>query len=192
MKIVLDTDTRTLRRDKEGFYTVGADKTLCNLCGWLSMCQGRLLQHNKCWSFMPALSFQDEVGLLKVSNTMRVGRAWTQRLTPPQTVALYNVKAKVIFGYADVLSMDDGNIVTMLKAHAHANHTMLDTPNEEAPTKLGAWMKQNYGPRIINEGTALTAIYLLRLRQPPTPPYFQGVEAHGSGEGGPEGSGQAG
>lgn len=191
MKVVLDTDTRQLRRDQAGFYSVGAGKLLCDMCGWLTVCGGKLLRAGKCDEFMPVLTFQDEVGLHKVSNTMRVGRAWTQRLVPPQDVALYNVRAKVIFGHAQVLSTDDGNIVSMLKAHAHANHTMLDTPNHEAPTKLGAWMRQNYGPRIIHEGTTLTAIYLLRLCGEVAPPYLQGVEAPGPGEGGPESSGQA-
>ena len=182
MKVTLDTDTRQLRRSADGLYRSGGGKIPCNHCGWSLDCPLQPL--TACSLFLPALPFTDETGLQKVSNTVRVGRAWTQRLTPGQTVALYNTKTKVIFGHAEVLSMSHGRIHDILRDHAAANHLMLDLHPKDAPQTLFAWQRQNYGPRIIHDETSLTAIYLLRLRRPPDAPDFQGDEARRSVEGG--------
>jgi predicted transcriptional regulator len=190
VKITLNTDTRQVRRDQHGFFRSGAGKNICDHCAARNVC-AYVDQMTACREFLPALPFTDETGLEKIANTMRIGRAWTQRLDIPQTVALYNAKTKVIFGYADVISMDDGNIVSMLKRHAAANHLMLATPYNECAVKPGAWLMQTYGPRIIHENTTVTCLYLLRIGEPPAAPHLQGVEADGPGEGGTAGGGQA-
>lgn len=190
MKITLDTDTRQVRL-RDGAYRSGAGKRICDHCGHRATC--RLVdQVSQCADFLPALPFTDETGLQKVSNTMRVGRAWTERLQIGQTVALYHTKRREVFGYAQVLHHSYGPIVPMLRLHAGANHLMLDTPLKKAPKVLGEWMRQNYGPRIINGDTTLTAVYLLRVSQPPAAPNLEGLEAPGSGGSLPAGEGEAG
>jgi hypothetical protein len=166
---MIDTDTRQLKRQPNGHYTSGAGKIPCDHCGWRVDCT--IKPAVSCSLFLPAIPFTDEIGLRKVANTVRIGVAWTKRLSPGQIVALYNAKAKAIFGYARVLALDSGPIAQMLATHAHANHLMLDTPPETAAARLHAWQKQQYGPRIIHDQTNITAIYLLRVSQPPPAPY---------------------
>lgn len=183
VKVILDTDTRQVRKGPDGLFRSGAGKNICDHCGARMICS-LVDTVTACETFLPALPFMDETGLHKVSNTMRVGKAWTQRLTPGQKVALYNAKTRMIFGYSQVIYTVAGPIVPMLQQHAKANHIMLETPNNEASRKLGAWMRQNYGPRIIHEDATLTAIYLLRISEQTAAADQQGLEAPGSGEGG--------
>jgi len=185
VKVTIDTDTRQVRRDASGFYRSGAGKRICDHCGHKTTCpiSGWGLLCN--W-YLPALPFVGDVGFKpgKPANTMRVGRAWTERLDVGQTVALYDTKLKEIFGYATVVSTHAGPILPMLKEHAKHNHIMLKTPKRKAPAELGAWMRQNYGPQIIHDRTTLTAVYLLRINRAPASPDLERVEADGAGEGG--------
>lgn len=179
---MIDTDTRQLKLGADGLYRSGAGKLPCHHCGLNADCPLQPLK--ACALFMPALPFTDETGLRKIANTVRLGVAWTQRLRQGQIVALYNAKSKVIFGHARVIATHSGKIGPMLRSHAHANHLMLDTPPADAAKELHAWQRQNYGPRIVHEEAKLTAIYLLRLYEPPPAPNFQGDEALRSVESG--------
>jgi hypothetical protein len=171
VNIIIDTDTRQVRRDAAGFYRSGAGKNICDHCGHRNVC-ANVDTVKACEQYLPALPFVGDVGfeLGRIVNTMRVGRAWTQRLDRGDTVALYDTKLKAIFGYALVERTVAGNIVPMLKEHAANNHIMLNTPKRKAPAELGAWMLQNYGPHIVHQGTTLTAIYLLRVNAAPEAP----------------------
>lgn len=186
---MIDTDTRQLKRGPDGLYRSGGGKRPCDHCGRNADCPIQPL--TACALFMPALPFVDETGLRKIANTVRVGVAWTQRLKPGQIVALYNSRLKEIFGHASVIATPHGRIMPMLRAHAHANHTMLDTPPADAAANLFAWQRQQYGPRIIHEEANLTAIYLLRLYEPPPKADFEGHEALRSIEGSAAGAGKA-
>lgn len=191
---MIDTDTRQLKRQPNGHYTSGAGKLPCDHCGWNVDCPIRPVA--SCSLFLPAIPFTDETGLRKVANTVRVGVAWTKRLHVGQTVALYNSVRKAIFGYARVVGMESGPIAHMLANHAHANHLMLDTPPETAAERLHAWQRQQYGPRIIHDETKITAIYLLRVSQPPAAPCHERdeegrpVEGRASGGGKDHGDGE--
>lgn len=185
---MIDTDTRQLKRNAEGLYRSGGGKIPCDHCGRTIDCP--LKPRDACEFFLPAIPFADETGLRKIANTVRIGVAWTQRLDVGQVVALYNVKQKDIFGHARIVGMARGRIMPMLKVHAHANHLMLDLPPEKAADKLFAWLRQNYGPRIVHEETSITALYLLRLYEPPLAPNFEGHEALRSAEGGTAGAGE--
>ena len=172
-----NTDTRHLKRDKDGFYRSSSTKLPCDHCGWSHDCH--LRPRARCDLFLPSLPFTDETGLRKVANTIRVGKAWTERLIPNQVISLWNSVEKRIFGHARVLSLHTGPIVGMLRDHAHANHLMLDTPPDDAAKLMLEWQRRQYGPRIIHDQTQLTAIYLLRERFAPPPPYRNEAEGHG-------------
>ena len=172
---MIDTDTRQLRRDGvTGEYFTGAGKIPCDHCGHQFICQAK--PRISCAEFLPAIPFTDEAGMQKLFNTIRVGMAWTRRLYSGQVISLYSPKSKIIFGHGRVLHTAAGPIDDMLAQHAHANHLMLPESSEEAPSILHGWLKQNYGPRIINETTRITAIYILRERFTPPPPNFGGHE----------------
>jgi hypothetical protein len=184
---LIDTDTRQLKLGADGKYRSGAGKIICDHCGIRMLCplSGTV---TACEVFEPAIPFQDETGLHKVSNTMRVGVAWTKRLSLGQMIALFNVNSKEVFGRARVIGTYADNIVPMLIEHAPANHLFLETPPKEAAQQLHNWLKQNYGPRIINSETKLTAIYLLRLHGKAAAPNIPQDEAHRTAEDCPPGS----
>lgn len=168
---VIDTDTRQLRRNATGQYTSGAGKIVCDHCGFNKICPMRD-KVAACDQFLPTLPFNDDAGMQKLFNTVRIGRAWVQRLVVGQKVALYNATDKRVFGFASVLATFDGSIDEMLNRHAHANHLMLSQFPEEAQSILHQWLKRNYGPHIVHDNTTLTAIYLLREHFPPIAPSF--------------------
>lgn len=179
---MIDTDTRQLRRGDEGHYFAGNGKRICDHCGHNDVCAHRPMA---CSLFMPAFPFVGQVGMDRLFNTTRIGSAWLTRLSQGQTVALYDTKAKTVFGHATVLGLFNGQIDAILKVHAQANHLMLETPAEDAPEILHDWLKRNYGPRIITPTTRLTAIYLLRQHGTPAAPNFDGHEALREAEGQP-------
>lgn len=158
----INTNTRPLRRNADLTWSA-AGKAPCEFCSIQSACE---LEDGVasvvCRDTVPALSFQDEVGLSHLANTFRVGRAWEARLRTGDRVGLYNTITKQIFGYARVLSIAAGPIGAILRDHAHANHLLLSDPPETAPRTLATWLRRQYGPRIVNPDTKLTAIYLLR------------------------------
>lgn len=164
---VIDTDTRQLKRRADGTYTsggtskAGGRKIPCSHCAVNAKCELQPL--TACALFVPAIPFQDEVGLDRLANTVRIGVAWTQRLLIDQVIALYHVRRGEVFGLSRVRWLYAGPIHDMLATHARHNHLMLDQPPETAATTLYNWQRQNYGPRIVHDDTKLTAIYLQRL-----------------------------
>lgn len=170
---LIDTDTRQLKRDLDGFYRSGAGKKPCAHCGDRAACAWVDTQV-KCETFLPALPFTDELGLDRRCNTIRVGKAWTERLVIGQTVALYHAKRQTIFGHSTVLATIAGPISDILAAHARFNHLLLDTPPAAAAETLHSWLRRNYGPRIIHENTRISAIYLQRRSGEDAAPLQQG------------------
>lgn len=183
---MINTDTRQLRKNSEGYYTSGAGRIPCDHCGHSGSCPAKPVK--ACTEFMPAIPFTDDTGLGHISNTVRVGQAWVGRLRIGQIVALYNTKTKEIFGHARVIYTVSGHIVPMLEEHAHANHIMLETPRDEAGAKLLRWLRGNYGPHIVNTRTKITAIYLLRERVTPDAPCFLETDEGGKVKSLPESS----
>lgn len=185
---MIDTDTRQLKRRSDGTYTSGAGKKPCDHCAVNDVCQ--LKPRTACAIFVPALPFQDETGLDRFANTVRVGVAWTQRLLTDQVIALYNPLIKTVFGYARVRRMFSGPIAAMLDRHARHNHLMLDKPPEQAASLLHAWQLRNYGPRIVHDQTRITALYVQRLSGEDAAAYLEGHEALRAAESGTAGAGQ--
>lgn len=92
-------------------------------------------------------------------------------------MGLYNVKAGKIFGFARVIHVAGGPIGPMLHQHGHANHLMLNRPRELGARELCEWLRRNYGPRLVNTETKLTAIYLLREHEPAAQAAAEGCAA---------------
>ena len=169
-----------MRKSPAGSYRSGGGKLICDHCGYNKICSQAPI--SECDKFLPALPFNDISGTQKIFNTVRIGKAWSERLSIGQNIALYDVNSLKIFGFASVLNIFTGQIEEILKRHAHANHLMLAEMPEEAESILYQWMRQQYGPRIVHDQAKLTAIYLLREHISPSPPYFGGHEANGSSE----------
>lgn len=173
---MLNTNTRPLRRLPDLSWSGGVQHSVCEFCAIQEQCSVGAGRPLVCNDTVPALSFTDETGLSHLANTFRVGAAWMSRLRVGDTIGLYNTKAAQVFGYASVLFVEAGPIGRILKAHAHANHLMLDRPRENAARDLCDWLRRNYGPRIIHPSAKLTAIYLLREHEPPAAPRLEGLQ----------------
>lgn len=173
----INTNTRPLRRLPDLSWSGGSAHSACEYCAIQDKCSAVAGRPTVCNDTVPALSFTDETGLSHLANTFRVGAAWQARLRPGDRVGLYHSKEQRVFGYARVERVDAGPIRDMLIEHAHANHLMLETPREDAARELCTWLRRNYGPRIINSDSKLTAIYLSREPEPAAAPVPEGHEA---------------
>jgi hypothetical protein len=173
----INTNTRPLRRLPDLSWSGGSAHSVCEFCSVQDKCNAGADRPTVCNDTVPALSFQDETGLSHLANTFRVGSAWVARLRVGDRVGLYNAKTNLIFGYSRVIHIDGGSIGRILRDHAHANHLMLATPITDAARELATWLRRNYGPRIINPQSKLTAIYLLREHEQAAEAAPEGCEA---------------
>lgn len=188
----LDTNTRQLKRlGSLGAWFTSAKQDICNHCALINICDS-VSEHKSCREFMPVLSFQDETGFKigDVVNTVRIGKAWVERLTTGSTIALLNAKTKLIFSYARVIGLDFGPIDDMLKLHAATNHLFVNKSPSEAPALLKDWQLRNYGPHIVNDATKIAVIYLLPQPGEAVAPPFKGHKADRSVESGTPGAGE--
>lgn len=162
-------DTRHLKRSASGHYRSGGGQIICDICAFKPDCA--ITPLHECSFFLPSLGFNDRTGMEVLFNTIRVGKAWPERIQVGQTIGLWCPDEKAVFGHANVVNMFTGPIAEILKKHAGANHLYLGTASfPQAARQLYAWLRQQYGPRIINGDTTLTAIYLLRERKAPKAP----------------------
>lgn len=161
---VINTNTRPLRRLPDLQWSGGSRHSVCEYCSVQDNCSAVIDRPSVCNDTVPALSFQDETGLDDFANTVRMGLAWRDRLRKGDRVGLYNVKTQTVFGYARVTLVEGGRLGPMLHAHAAKNHLMLERP-QTAARELCEWLRRNYGPKIVNPQSNLTAIYLQREPQ---------------------------
>lgn len=116
-----------------------------------------------CAMHQPVISFQAPfIGFESDFNTIRPGMAWSSRLTKGNIVGLLNAKNDELFGKAQVVSVDVGNIHDMLAKHAANNHLMLSQEADQQ-SKLMTVLSKIYGPRIINDQSTVSVINLKRL-----------------------------
>lgn len=116
-----------------------------------------------CAMHQPVISFQPPlIGFEGEFNTIRPGMAWHSRLNKGNIVGLLDTKKEELFGKAQVISTDVGNIRDMLAKHAANNHLMLSQEDDQQ-SKLMTVLSKIYGPRIINDQSTVSVINLKRL-----------------------------
>lgn len=116
-----------------------------------------------CHVFQIKIGFRPPtVGVGGIFNTFRIGKAWSGRLIEGDVVALEDTVSEAVFGLARVVKVLLGPKADMEATHASANHNLVGerlTPNEAAQ-----WLKKRllkrYGPRIYNDATEHSVIYL--------------------------------
>jgi len=167
---MIDTNTRYLKY-KDGLYRNGGACLPCDNCAIRSMCGAELTE---CPIMVPTLSFSDRFGTGGVFNTLRLGKAWSQRIHPGQLIALHDSDG--VYGYAEVQQLYCGEFYPMMKTHAHANHLMLGKDFETAIAAMTEWFKKQYGPTVVKEATKITAVYLLRRDWSPDEALFEKLE----------------
>jgi hypothetical protein len=119
---------------------------------------GRSIRH--CVMYQPVLAFQPPlVGFEDVFNTFRVGIAWKSRLGGNEIVGLLDAKTEKLFGKAQVIDCDSGNIDEMIEKHGSQNHIILRDDSKDLKTVLNRF----YGPKLINQPAGITVITMKRL-----------------------------
>jgi hypothetical protein len=175
-----DTNLRRIRMTETGRWTLMTDKDrakaihLCDFCAINSMCitQQRLASIvtefevgaviSECPGYRPHLSFRDEIGLDGNFNTVRLGKAWADRLREGALVTLWNSIKDREIGVAKVKSCIVGPWQDVAPKHAHRNHTQVDQPREGAEDRLYEILRKGYGPHLMKPDRLVTAIYLER------------------------------
>lgn len=166
---------RSLRRDGHVFTLIpasmeGKSRHLCDKC-FIRACDVRELHERysntevevrRCAEFVPGIGFQDPSGLIDGCNTMRLGKAWSERVTEGDMIGLIDVTNGEIFGEATVSSVAVGEPAPVLSRHSRKNHLFIErrigrTKAAEAMAKM---LPNIYGNLIWKNAKAITAIYL--------------------------------
>ena len=96
-------------------------------------------------------------------NTFRLGGFYTKHLSPGDRVYLLNEKEKLVFGLAEVLKLESGQLWELCQAHAHTNHTELGRACADSPQRLFALLQKFYGPHIALPAKKAVVLFMRRL-----------------------------
>ena len=105
----------------------------------------------------PVIGVEDEF------NTFRLGGFYQKRLSPGDEVLLLNEKEKIVFGRAQVRSIEVGTLGEMLLIHAHKNHTEIGNDPNTAPERLNETIRRIYGPHVATLTKKTTVLHMKRL-----------------------------
>lgn len=175
--MTINLDTRRLKRREDGTFTNepkalwDKDENLCSFCG-RGGCQmrekgslhdGVLKGVRACTEFIPTLSFSVLAGLdLPLWNTVRVGKAWPERLKTGDEVAIYDTVNGKLVRYMRVKAMRTGPLVSICDRFAASNHAIQaeGLRGSEAATRLLRILRNAYGSNIASPDRDGTAIFL--------------------------------
>ncbi|MGF1781129.1 hypothetical protein [Vibrio fluvialis] len=137
------------------------EDALCRACERFERCP-QASQVKTCAEFVPVFVFDNPVNLDKQSfNTIRLGRAWYERLESGQEVALYDKKFDRMFRAKVTTIYWSDNKKEILKTHAPRNH--LGQSFDNPPADLARSLVNSYGKNFFAKANGLTAIYLTRI-----------------------------
>jgi hypothetical protein len=105
----------------------------------------------------PALNLEGEF------NTFRVGKIWSSRVKDGDIVGLMTTRNMRLIGKARVLGVFVGPLRDMAESHAKNNHNQKHLDPQGAWSRLIAAMRKRYRPRVIEDHSVVTVIYLKRL-----------------------------
>lgn len=106
-------------------------------------------------------------GLSGRFNTIRLGRAWSEKCKKGDTVELVDARTKRLLTRATVLAITTGQLQELAPVHAHYAHNWKDHPvAEERSALLIASMKRRYPPNRVRDDSICTVIYLEKLNDP--------------------------
>ena len=151
----------------------GKEETLCKCCSKLHDCthvkkfkamskQGIVnVSVTQCRDYRFPMVFLNQTGTDGSFNTIRLGKAWAERLSPEMEVGLLNRKGEV-YGIAEVTRVEVGSKQAMLNHHAQNNHLVL-TEKTGQIEKIDTVLKRTVGATIYNQCVNLSVIYLKRV-----------------------------
>lgn len=157
----LTIKTNALRRQADAHFTLTSKhngNALCDACAASSECPQRNAK-TRCAEFIPVLRFAVNENLeLPLWNTIRIGKAWSDRLPVGSRVGVWDDVRKVL-SYATVVDNHWGeNKVDVLAGHAAKNHIgmTLDNPAVE----LAEVLANCYGRGFYAKSFGLSVLYL--------------------------------
>lgn len=180
MTATFQQDLRRIRMTDTGRWTLLGEKDrakaihLCDFCAVNSMCitHKRLASIvdefdtsaviSECAGYRPHLTFRDETGLDGLFNTVRLGKAWHDRVTPGALVTLWHSKEDREIGVARVVDRLIGRYCDIAPDHAHRNHTQLHLEREGAEQRLMKVLTGSYGTTFMKPERMVSVIYLQR------------------------------
>ena len=137
------------------------EDALCRACERFERCP-QASTVKTCADFIPVFVFSDPTNLDKQSfNTIRLGRAWYERLESGQEVALYDKKFDRMFRARVTTIYWDSNKKEHLVEHAPRNH--LGQATDNPALDLAKILISTYGKNFFAKANGLTAIYLTRI-----------------------------
>lgn len=134
---------------------------LCVACSSYNECP-KASTVKTCAEFIPVFVFSDPTNLDNQSfNTIRLGKAWHERLEPGQTISLYDAKNDHKFNMKVVSVHWSIDKEDLLEDHAALNH-LGKTYNNPA-SDLKKKLINMYGKNFFANAKGLTALYLERI-----------------------------
>lgn len=162
----MKTNTRAIRV-KAGSLTLGPTaikngETLCDYCGAFEFCTLDKTA-TACNKLIPPMLFTNPVGLEGAFSTLRLGRAWIERLRYTRHLTLFDVNRNEIIGYAKVNDVVSGNLGDVIAFSADSNHTLIGVDVEDKPAALRKIIRNHYGNNYAADDRPATAIYCERI-----------------------------
>ncbi|WP_028449771.1 hypothetical protein [Chitinibacter tainanensis] len=169
--MTLDTNYRYVRLTPAGYITTSkqADKSLCAHCGNQLACERAVLapyssaqRITECSDFLPVIAFQSDAGMTARFNTIRVGKAWAERVKIGTRVGLVSTKTGQIFGYGEVDAVYAGELQDVCDNFGADNHTLLGKEVDEPGKAIWRVLRNCYG-NLAMQNKYATAIYMKRV-----------------------------
>lgn len=175
--MTVDTNVRSLRREGE-LFTIHPRSTtrrfLCGKCCALKSCgilkdlrkkcEGVVVELMGCKHYEAPINFADATGLeYSRFNTLRLGRAWSERIRKGDIVGIIGPDRKILkrMKVTKVICGPKEQIVT---EHARFNHLYRSGEHENPGEHLLNRMPSLYGNLIWKNNGLCTAIYLCDLK----------------------------
>lgn len=137
---------------------------LCERCGMSDRCSEYHQDVIECYGFLPIIKFAPPLGNMEgVFNTVRLGRAWPDRLKVGSRVMLQNAKTEEYIGEAEVLSVESDDLPKVCKKHYKSNHLMKNIKFKSARSgseKMQAILRQCYGKLYYENASGASVIYM--------------------------------
>lgn len=118
---------------------------------------------SECAGYRPFVSFRDSKGLDATFNTVRLGKAWHDRVKVGGRVTLWSGRDEAEIGTAEVTGKHVGRYCDLAPEHARFNHSQLGLPDAGAPERLTKVLIGSYGSTFFKPERAVSVIYMRRL-----------------------------
>lgn len=180
-----DNNLRRVRMTAGGKWTLLSEKDqakaihICDYCTMRTSCVATLrvaqitaeFEVNavitECPTYRPSLSFRDAAGMDAEFNTVRIGKAWHDRVAVGSLVTLWATKDESEIGTARVTAKFVGRYCDLAADHAHRNHTQIGKPLDGATERLLKVLVGSYGSTFMKPERAVSVIYLERVHDGP-------------------------